>query len=258
MPADHPGALLRLKQRGSWPGAVSLRRGWALCVARPWNDEVPAVHLRLVRGGAGFLEACARELRLDGSDLVLSPPLPPGTTEVWKQAGFVPHLTLDLFQRDLLHVPPEPSHPVTSGSPGEWPQAVEIDNQAFSRWWRLGATGLVEARNATSTSDFLTVRDEAGILAGFAIVGIAASTSYLQRVAVRPRHQGRGYGRSLVRASLQWARQRGARTMLLNTQPENEAAATLYASEAFTMVAGGLEIWRYDRRRETAAPGGEA
>lgn len=227
-----------------------MRRGWSLATARPWNDESADAHLRLIRGNADFLRDAALTIPLAGGR-VLSPPLAAGSTSVWEEAGFQPHLVLDMFQRDLLARQASPSIPVLAGEDGEWDRAVEIDSAAFEPLWRLGANGLKEALNATPTSAFLTVRSDSGETIGFAIVGAGASTGYLQRVAVDPSHARRGYGRALVRTSLGWARNHGCRTMLLNTQPDNEPAGRLYEEEGFTRVAAGLVIWSLTPKSET-------
>ena len=57
-----------------------------------------------------------------------------------------------------------------------------------------------------------------------------------------PDHARRGIGRSLVRASVDWARRHGARTMVLNTQPENLAAARLYEDEGFVRLGARLRV----------------
>lgn len=239
----------RLKTRGKWPESVSLRRGWSLAIARPWNDESSDAHLRLIRGSADFLHEAAEAVPIS-SGYILSPPLVVGSTKLWEEAGFRSHLVLDMFQRDLLAAPSPPSVPVTTGEEREWGDAMRIDRAAFESLWRLGPNGLKEAFQATPTSAFLTVRSPTGETVGFAIVGAGASTGYLQRVAVDPAHGGRGYGRALIQASLGWARNHGCRTMLLNTQPDNEPAGSLYESEGFTRVSGGLVIWSFDRREE--------
>ena len=240
----------RMKTRGTWPGPISLRRGWSLAMARPWNDESPNAHLRLIRGSADFLREAAYAIPLKGGD-VLSPPLAIGSTSMWEEAGFQPHLVLDMFRRDLLARQASPTMPVMTGEEQEWDRAVEIDSAAFEPLWRLGATGLQEALKATPTSVFMTVRSDLGKTTGFAIVGAGAATGYLQRVAVDPAHIRRGYGRALVRASLGWARNHGCRTMLLNTQPDNEPAGSLYEEEGFTRVAAGLVIWSLKRQVES-------
>lgn len=239
-----------MKTRGTWPGPITLRRGWSLAAARPWNDESPDAHLRLIRGSADFLREAALAIPIQ-SGSILSPPLAVGSTTIWEQAGFQPHLVLDMFQRDLLARQAAPAIPVVAGEEADWEVAAKIDRAAFDPLWRLGFAGLKEALAATPTSTFLTVRSDEGETTGFAIVGAGASTGYLQRVAVDPAHTRRGYGRALVRASLGWARNRGCRTMLLNTQPENEPAGKLYEDEGFTRVAAGLVIWSLKRQGET-------
>jgi ribosomal protein S18 acetylase RimI-like enzyme len=83
--------------------------------------------------------------------------------------------------------------------------------------------------------------------AGFAIVGVGSIAGYLQRVAVHPDYARQGFGRSLVRAAGKWARRRGARSMMLNTQPDNESAARLYISEGFEKMLDQLTVLRLSR-----------
>ncbi len=67
---------MKVRIEGDWPGPVSLQRGWWRAAARPWNDATPMAHLRVERGGAGFLDECASALlALRGVTGVLSPPL---------------------------------------------------------------------------------------------------------------------------------------------------------------------------------------
>jgi ribosomal protein S18 acetylase RimI-like enzyme len=94
----------------------------------------------------------------------------------------------------------------------------------------------------------LLLTHEGDAPSGFAIVGVGSIAGYLQRVAVDPRFSRRGLGRSLVRAANQWARRRGARSMMLNTQPDNEAAARLYADEGFEKMLDQLTVFRYSGR----------
>lgn len=230
--------------RGTWPEQLTLRRGWAKAMARPWNDDFPGVQLRLVRGNKDFVADCAVELAA-GYGQVVTPPLPTQSQKLWKEAGFKPWLRLDLFSRDLHDRIDPPVVAVDSGDPSDWETAIAIDRLAFEPTWRLGAAGLAESREATPRSSFLVSRRESGIV-GFAIVGVAGSVSYLQRVAVHPQDHGVGIGRSLVRASLRWGQKHGASSMLLNTQPENNAAARLYMSEGFVRLSNGLDVLKFE------------
>jgi ribosomal protein S18 acetylase RimI-like enzyme len=231
---------------GRWPGRLVLRRGWAKAEARPWNSAVPDAHLRLVRGGAEFLEACADYLLDRGIEGVASPPLPEASAGIWLSAGYQPHLLLDLYSRDLSGSQPAPGHAVSSGSSRDWEDIRAIDHAAFPTFWRLEVDGLKEALAATPHSGILTARREQGTV-GFAIVGVGSIAGYLQRVAVHPEHGRLGIGRSLVRAANRWAKRRGGRSMMLNTQPDNEAAARLYISEGFQKMPDQLTVLRTTR-----------
>jgi ribosomal protein S18 acetylase RimI-like enzyme len=120
---------------------------------------------------------------------------------------------------------------------------VSIDAGAFTPLWRMSADGLREAFEATTRAAVLaTTTDDT--MTGFAIVGLAGPTAYLQRIAVDPTAQGGGLGRAMVRAAMGWGVQRGATAMLLNTQPDNEASAALYEAEGFHEVTPGLVVLR--------------
>jgi ribosomal protein S18 acetylase RimI-like enzyme len=119
-----------------------------------------------------------------------------------------------------------------------------IDRDSFPPAWRLGPIGLAESVTATSRSAVHTVAVD-GEVAGFAVTGVSLGVGYLQRLAVDPKYRGRGLGRSLVRASLTWARRHRAISLLVNTQPDNDQAVGLYRGEGFNDVAAGLQIWRF-------------
>ncbi len=234
----------KMTMRGTWPGALTLRRNWARAEARPWNDAHSDASLRLVRGGGGFLGACAEHLFELDVPSVLSPPLPPTARGAWAAAGFTPALDLALMRLSLEEQPRCPNHLVVDGESVGRKALLEIDHAAFSDFWRFDANGLGEAIEATSTSTILIIRDQDGGATGFAVVGYGSAIAYLQRVAVHPEWQGEGMGRSLVRAAARRARASGARVMLLNTQFDNEPAIDLYTSEGFVLLPEALTLMR--------------
>ena len=232
-----------MRVAGRWPGRLVLRSGWAKAEARPWNADIPDAHLRLVRGSADFLTACADYLLEMGVSGVASPPLPDMSSGIWLSAGYEPHLHLHLYSRELVSSLPAASHPVSTGSTRDWTTMAKIDRAAFPPLWRLNEDGLREAMGATPHASLLVTRDE-NRTTGFAIVGAGSIAGYLQRVAVHPDYTRRGIGRSLVRSANRWARRRGARSIMLNTQPDNEPAARLYLSEGFEKMLDQLTILR--------------
>jgi ribosomal protein S18 acetylase RimI-like enzyme len=231
-----------LRIRGEWPGRVELSAGWAKAVARPWNEDIDAASVRLERGGARFLASCARVVA-NWSPELLSPATLPSATGVWKEAGFVEHDRLLLMEHDLRSVE-RPTAAIESGGLEPLDDLHRIDSESFAPRWRLGRLGLAESVAATNRSIVFRVGTDGNCI-GFAIAGVAFGAGYLQRLAVSPSSRGHGIGSDLVRASLRWARGLGARSMLVNTQIDNLAAASIYRALGFHDVPGGLLLFKY-------------
>lgn len=221
---------------------MEITAGWAKAVVRPWNDDIDAASLRLERGSARFLDSCARVVA-DWSPEVLSPATLPSTSALWKEAGFIETDRLLLMEHDLRPVDP-PTVAVVSGGIEPIEELHSIDTEAFTARWRLGRLGLSESLSATTRSVVFRVV-QSGACTGFAIAGVALGAGYLQRLAVSPAQRGNGFGSDLVRASLRWARGHGAHSMLVNTQADNLAAASLYRRLGFNDVPGGLLLFKY-------------
>ncbi len=234
----------RVTLRGSWPGRISLRRGWSRADARPWNEGAVEASLRLLRGGSPFLAGCAQQLLALGAESVISPPLPASGQSAWEDAGFRPFIDLALMRKSLDEQPSAPDHLVVEANDTPIEELLRIDALAFDEFWRFDTHGLSEALEATGRSSTLIIRDGDGRPTGFAIVGYGNAISYLQRVAVDPAWQGRGMGRSLVRVAARKARAAGAQIMLLNTQFDNRGAISLYESEGFVLLPEPLALLR--------------
>ena len=232
----------RVFQRGTWPGAVSLRRGWARAEARPWNDAIDDATLRLVRGGSAFIEACTRRLYDIGAPAVMSSPLAPSARRPWENAGFVDHLDLALMRLSLEDPVSAPQHLVARDDDYDLDLMLAIDKAAFPAFWRFDRSGLLESTQATSTANVFVIRDGEQGITGYAVVGYGHAISYLQRVAVDPKWQGKGMGRSLVRAAARSAQRHGSKAMLLNTQFDNEPAIALYETEGFVQLPETLAV----------------
>ena len=234
-----------MRVRGEWPNPIVIRKGWARAVARPWNRSRTDAHLRLERGSARFLsEATDRVIGL-GASAVISPPLMAGTQAVWKEAGFEPYTSLALLRR-VLDGQEAAAETLRTVTDSEWRRVLAIDAAAFGDAWKAELPALLEALTSASKSAILGVDDPAtSTLAGYAIVACSAETGYLQRIAVDPSFHRRGMARTLTRAAHTWCKRRGARSVILNTKPENEAALALYVSEGYTMLPERLELLRY-------------
>jgi ribosomal protein S18 acetylase RimI-like enzyme len=236
--------MATVRIEGSWPGTVTLRRGWARAESRPWNEVVPMAHLRLVRGGGpSFITDCVDAVCGLGANGVLSPPLPRSAQKTWIDARFEPHADLALFRRPLDNIPP-PSHLVRIGDETDLEEALRIDAAAFEDFWQFDRRALLEAISATPRAVIQVVAGGEGRLAGFSVTGVGNTIAYLQRVAVDPEWQGRGIGRSLIRSAARWAKKEGAQALMLNTQTDNDGAMGLYESEGFTRLREPLAVLR--------------
>ena len=232
----------RVFQKGSWPGTVSLRRGWARAEARPWNDDSDDAAFRLIRGGSSFIEACVYRLRSLGAHAVMSSPLAESARRPWEAAGFDAFVELALMRLDLVPPVTPPHHLVVREDSYDLDLMLEVDSVAFDRFWRFSRAALLESIRATPKSSVFVIRDGDLGITGYAIVGYGHAISYLQRVAVDPKWQGRGMGRSLIRAVARGARRQGSKALLLNTKFENTAALGLHESEGYTKLPESLAV----------------
>ncbi|HEV3408543.1 MAG TPA: GNAT family N-acetyltransferase [Gaiellaceae bacterium] len=66
-----------------------------------------------------------------------------------------------------------------------------------------------------------------------------ALDAYLEELYVVPERRGRGFGRALLEAAMEYARERGAARIDLNTSVDDVAARALYERSGFTNREGG-------------------
>ncbi len=232
-----------VQPRGTWPDPIRLRRGWGKGEARPWNDVTPDASLRVIRGGAPFVDACTMYLLGMGIPSVLSPPMPGSAARTWETVGYERFVPLALMRMDLTHEPPTPDHLVAKGNV-DLDLLLDLDRAAFDDFWQFDRFGLSEAIGATSNNLILTIAGPDAWPIAYAVVGLGQAISYLQRLAVHPDWQGAGMGRSLVRSATRAARTAGTRAMVLNTQQDNAAAIALYKSEGFAVQPEPLAVLR--------------
>ena len=200
--------------------------------------------MRLIRGSHEFLAEASRHLEsLDIRD-IFSPALYPIATRIWARAGYEEHTSLSVMERYLGGNITEPSQTVQYSEDPDWQALARVDRAAFTEFWRMSIPGLNEALRATPRSALLQVEEDDGVV-GYAIVGSQLTSSFLQRVAVLPERSGKGLGTALIRASMIWARGKGARTMVLNVRPENNRAVAVYAREGFFPTGTALQVLRF-------------
>ncbi|WP_298211416.1 GNAT family N-acetyltransferase [Ferrimicrobium sp.] len=158
-----------------------------------------------------------------------------------------------LFRRCALALPKVPDSAkvgrLQRASPIHVDEVIRVDNACFEPFWAMNQLALSEAVAATPRSRFrvMTVGDS-DVLAGYAIFGLGGGEGYLQRIAVDPDWQGRGFATRLIVDGLRWAKRWRARRVGVNTQQRNENALRLYLKLGFEQQTEGISIF------EPAAP----
>ncbi len=218
----------------------------------PWpNEELAATAAQLapVPGTplptVARIRAIARQLADDGYEQAITVALSPTEQEPFRDAGFVLQERLHLLVHHLAAVPPRITPKPRRARRDDWPAIEQTDAESFSEFWRLGQQGLRQAMAATPVRRMRVIGvDEADQVIAYALTGRAGPTGYLQRLAVRPSHQGEGLGRCLAIDCLHWLRRHRATRVLVNTQVTNERAFNLYLSLGFTPDPSGLAVLR--------------
>lgn len=186
--------------------------------------------------GTRGIQACVEALTGMGYRSVVTAALRPHEIGAFADAGFAPREQLIVLLHDLTRIPP-PVHRTRRPRRRERPDVLAIDHAAFEPAWWMSSAGIDDAREATPVNrhrviDAAALRQD-GSLAGYSIIGRSGAVGYLQRVAVDPRYEGAGVGRSLVTDGLLWLRRRGARSAIVNTQRVNQRALALYRALGF-------------------------
>ena len=82
------------------------------------------------------------------------------------------------------------------------------------------------------------------VVEGYDYMALRGPAGVLHDVIVDPEHRGRGVGRLLLSAMLEFFRSRGVQRVVLSTAEQNEAAQRLFASAGFrrTMIEMTREL----------------
>lgn len=80
------------------------------------------------------------------------------------------------------------------------------------------------------------VVEEAGVLAGYAVAWFVADDAEILTIGTDPERRRRGVGRRLVERLKVSARERGARSLMLEVRASNTAGQALYRSQGFAPI----------------------
>jgi ribosomal protein S18 acetylase RimI-like enzyme len=231
--------------------AEVLEWGWERARTGPWRGNGQVAYLApLPPAGApsvDFLHRCLETLQARGFTEVVTSALAPAEQAGFRTLGFEEHERLHLLSHDLLDIARpsrEAERLLRRGRGGDWPAVLAVDAAAFAPFWRLDASGLSEAIDATPVTRFRVAspaRRSPEVLA-YSVTGFSGTQGYLQRLAVDPRHRRRGLGRALGLDGLRWLRRKGVSEAVVNTQLGNEPALALYLSLGFRMEPMQLSV----------------
>lgn len=169
--------------------------------------------------------------------------------DVWLAAplmrqGFTPDDYIIHFERAA------PPHPLTPEfavggvtlrhlGPQEIDKLTLLDNQAFGWPWQFSSGELVKW---LMTADRLVVLVREGQLTGYACTQVHGDQAQIIRLAVAPQWQGAGFGRYLLADALDFAAQKGATDITLNTQWHNVISQRLYKGFGFRAIGRRIPV----------------
>jgi ribosomal-protein-alanine N-acetyltransferase len=115
---------------------------------------------------------------------------------------------------------------------GDVPQILAIENVSFPTPWADHAF-LSELRNKFA---FYYVAVHDGKLVGYCGMWLFSGEAHITTIAVHQDWRGRGLGKLFMNSLMDYAREHGATTMLLEVRPANTVARILYKNMGFRQI----------------------
>ncbi len=206
----------------------------------PWRhrfDVAGVVELAAVRNAEALISRAVDQARFHDAALVLITELDERRRPAfYDRIGFTEIEEVVTYETDrpaptLVDTRPLTFVQVAGHDPGLLEQVMELDHVAFPwLWWN-------SSEEIAAYSFMPGVGIFVGLLDG-AIVSYVGVTSYpgwghLDRIAVDPRFQGQGFGRTTLAFALGTLTSRGARQIGLSTQGDNRRSQRLYEQFGF-------------------------
>lgn len=198
-------------------------------------------------------------LRSEGASAVVTAAVPPECAAAFENTGFLAAETLVVLSLDPSRFVPISEAQIIrlrSVRPWEIDLVLSVDAAAFEPKWWLHRNGYDEAMAATPRTRARVIAapawPKAASIDAFLLSGFAGTQGFVQRLAVHPDSQGRGYASALLDDAVRWMKGSGVDTISVNTHPENERALAIYEHRGFVRAPHDLTIWRLDLA--TASP----
>lgn len=222
-----------------------LRAGWrAIKVIPPAHPERPATLALVVDRDAPGPDLMQRAL-----DACHARGIPAAISQALRPADYAPFTSAGGTLMQELHLLSlhQPQHPTRRSGRVDIrrhrPNApiAAVDYRAFGGFWHFDTVAINDALTATATSRLRSVLVD-NVPVGYIVVGYNGSRGFVQRLAIDPDHEGRGYGGALLRDGLAWLHRRGATTIAINTQTDNTRARALYERHGFILQPERLGV----------------
>ena len=117
---------------------------------------------------------------------------------------------------------------------------AELEQLSFSIPWSYENL----EQGLSNGLDQYLVWEENGMAAGYINFRILAGEGEIERVAVHPLLRGRGFGRKLMEAMVEYASGQGVRDITLDVRGNNQTARNLYESCGFVKEAIRKDYYR--------------
>lgn len=122
-------------------------------------------------------------------------------------------------------------------------EVEEIDSSSFGSVWQNSQKSLELAFRQAAVA---TVAEQDGQLIAYQISTGTPMGGHLARLAVHPGFQGLGIGYALVRDMLSQFERRGAQTVSVNTQQDNNVSLSLYEKAGFRRTGEEYPVFQCD------------
>ncbi len=118
---------------------------------------------------------------------------------------------------------------------------MEVDRQAFPWFWRNSREEFEEYLDTPGVSLWVALED--GEAVGYVGITELGGWGHIDRLAVRPERQGRGYGTQLLSWGMRQLYGAGARYVQLSTQESNDRSQGLYRRFGFRQTRGAYKLY---------------
>ena len=232
-----------------------LRAGGVVARIRPWAFEPNVAHLVLYNQSRlptpSAITGWIGDLRTAGYERIRTGALGAQAGARFERLGFEAIQSLALLEHTSIGAAvaasAKTSVSVVRLAADEDAEASHVDVEAFGAGWCIDRIGIGDVRSATPRHRARTVRTEQQIVA-YSVSGRDGRDGYIQRLAVSPDHQKRGYGFALLTDSMRWMARWRVQRALVNTHIGNDAALALYHRLGFTDLSDRLHV--FERRIE--------